>query len=145
MSGYIPYRTKEIVKDHDVPDGSEPFKATIITSLSFEEIDSIVIDGSLTFSQLFKSIAPFVVGWNALGRNSETGEYEPVPPPAEVGADALRAIEPSVAIWLALKIRTAPFGDPKDPKDKSGPIPSESTPGGVNDLDLASLTPVTLH
>jgi hypothetical protein len=144
MIGYRPNRTKEIVKEHDVPDGSEPFRATIITSLSFEEIDAIVIDGSLTYSQLFKSIAPFVVAWNALGRNSETGEYEPVPPPAEAGPDALRAIEPSVAIWLALMIRTAPFGDKKDPKGSNGQTTSDPMPGTQNGSDLDS-QPQLLH
>jgi hypothetical protein len=141
MIGYRPYRTKEIVKDHDAhdaPNGSEPFRATIVTSLSFEEIDAIVLDGSQTFSQLFRSIAPFVVAWNAFARNSETGEFEPLSPPAEAGPDILRAIEPSVSIWLALQIRTAPLGDPADPKESSESTPSGPMPDGQNEPDKDS-------
>jgi hypothetical protein len=139
MTGHVPNRTKVVTRDEDAPEGGEPFRATIVTSLSFEEIDAIVIDGSLTFSDLFAAIAPFVVAWNATARNRETGTYEPVPPPGESGPQALRALEPATAIWLAMQIRSAPFLPP-DPKESA---PSGSTPGGPNEPGSDSPTPET--
>lgn len=139
MTGHVPNRTKVVTRDEDAPESGEPFQATIVTSLSFEEIDAIVIDGSQTFSDLFAAIAPFVVGWNATARNRETGAHEPVPPPAEAGPQALRALEPRAALWLAMQIRSAPFLPP-DPKESA---PIASTPDGLNEPGSDSPTPET--
>jgi hypothetical protein len=128
MRGYIPRRTKEVVGSWEVPEGAEPFRATIITSLSFAEIDAIPLGEGSTFGQLFPVIAPYVVAWNAMGRNAETGEYEALPPPAEAGPEVLRLVEPMITTFLAIKLRTAHLGDETErPKDET---PSGTTPSG---------------
>lgn len=129
MAGYIPKRTKEVVGTWS-PEGEEPFRATIVTSLSFAEIDAIPLTSDATYEQLFPTIAPYVVAWNAMGRNAETGEYEPLPAPADAGPDVLRKVEPIVSLFLAGHLRRVHLGDPDDPKDGSGPKPSASTPAG---------------
>lgn len=130
MSGYIPRRTKEVTADWEVPDGSEPFRATIITSLSFAEIDAIPLNGEATYQDIFSAIAPYVVAWNAMGRNAETGEYEPVPAPAEAGPEALRVVDPLVSIFLAAKLKRVHLGDP-EAREKKEPHASD-TPAGRN-------------
>jgi hypothetical protein len=128
MSGYIPRRTKDVVADWEVPEGSEPFRATIITSLSFAEIDAIPLDGSASYGQLFQVIAPYVVAWNAMGRNAETGAYEPLPPPAEAGPDVLRLVEPMITMFLAIKLKRVHLGD--EAERPKGSTPSGTTPSG---------------
>ena len=112
----------------DVPDGSEPFRATIITSLSFAEIDAIPLNGEATYGDLFAAIAPYVVAWNAMGRNAETGEYELLPPPAEAGPDVLRLVEPLITTFLAIKLKRVHLGD-EAVREKKEP-PANDTPAG---------------
>lgn len=140
MSGYRPYRVKEVVKEHGIPEGSDPFRATVLTTLSFEEIDSIAIDGDRKWNDLFAAMAPMVVAWNLTARVSGTNEYEPIPPPAEAGPDVFRALEPKVTAWLAMKIRAAQYEIDDLPKEST---PSAPTPGGPNEPGSDSPTPGT--
>lgn len=108
MTGFIPAkRTKVIESTAPVSEGAEPFTATIVTSLTFAEIDSIPLNAEATWPSLFSAIAPYVVDWNALGRNSDTGEFEPLPPPAQAGPDVLRAVPAEISLFLAAKLKTA--------------------------------------
>lgn len=127
MNGYIPLRrTKPIEATFEAAEGAEPFRATIVTSLSFAEIDAIPISGK--WIDIFKGIAPYVVEWNALGRNSETGAYEPLPPPAEAGPDVLQAVPLEVTTFLVGRIKTVHLFDQDEQKNASGP--SGDTPAG---------------
>lgn len=138
MKGYIPRRTKEIAGTWS-PEGEEPFRATIVTSLSFGEIEAIPLNSDATYEQLFPTIAPFVVAWNAMGRNAETGEYEPLPAPADAGPEVLRKVEPMVSIFLAAKLRKVHLevveGRPLGSK------PAGSTPDGPSASDSDSAPP----
>lgn len=129
MSGYLPKRrTKVVTADWDVEDGGEPFQATIVTNLTFDDIDAIHLTNDTTYGELFPVIAPYVVAWNAMGRNSETGEYELLPPPAEAGPDVFKKVEPMVTTFLALKLRTVHLGDPAEREKKE--LSSDVTPDG---------------
>jgi hypothetical protein len=144
MSGYMPKRrTKVVTADWEVDEGVEPFQATIVTSLTFEEIDAISLTDETTYGELFTRIAPYVVAWNAMGRNSETGEYELLPPPAEAGPDVLKKVEGLITTWLALKLRRVHLGDDTDPKGETASTPSEPTPDGKQDGNSSSPTPVS--
>jgi hypothetical protein len=142
MAGYRPDRTKDVVRDVDTPEAAEPFRATIITSLSFDEIDALRIDAERTFESIFKIMAPFVVAWNAEARISGTSTYEPLPAPAEAGWEVLQGIEPKVAVWLINQLRSAPYAIVPDPKaNESESI--EPTPDGKSETDSDSQTPET--
>lgn len=136
--GYIPRRTKEITGEWS-PEGEEPFRATIITSLSFAEIEAIPFSSETTYDEIFPTIAPYVVAWNAMGRNAETGEYEPLPAPADGGPEMLRKVEPRVTVFLASKLRTVHLGDQTvRPKALT---PSGDTPAGRNGTGSDSIPP----
>jgi hypothetical protein len=137
--GYIPRRTKQVESSLPTAEGAEPFRATIVTSLSFAEIEAIPFGEHVTYRDMFEAIHPYVVAWNALGFNLETRQYEPVPPPAEAGAAAFQAVDPSVATFLAFKLKTVHLGDDKDrPK---GSTPSAPTPDGTSDDGSTSRAP----
>lgn len=105
-------------EDGDDPDNpAEPFRAEIRTNLTWGEIDTIDLSGGLTYAQLWDVLAPHVRAWNALGRNVETDGIEPVPPPAEAGPEAFRAIEPGLTMWLATQLRTIHLGGDERGKD----------------------------
>lgn len=139
-SGYIPRRTKEVIGPWPDTEGSDPFCATIVTSLSFAEIEAIPLDKDATFRDLFAAIAPYVVQWNALGRSAASGGYEPLPPPAEAGPDIFRSVDPQISTFLALMLKTVHFGDQEERSPKS--TPSDDTPDGLNGIDSDS-TPET--
>lgn len=113
MNGYIPpRRTKVIEGTFEAAEGAEPFRATIVTSLTFAEIAAIPLNSETTWPELFQAIAPYVTEWNAMGRNLETGEYEPLPPPAEAGPDVLRGVSTETSIFLATSLKTVHLKQP---------------------------------
>lgn len=138
MNGYIPpQRTREIEATFEAAEGAEPFRATIVTSLTFAEVDAIPLEDA-RWKDIFKAIAPYVLAWNAMARNVETGEYEPVPPPAEAGPDVFQLVPPDVTVFLAVKLKTAHLGD-KDERPKES-APSDDTPDGRHENSTASTT-----
>jgi hypothetical protein len=44
-------------------------------------------------------VAPYIEAWNAQGRDPDTGEWHPVPPPAIAGAAAFDAIGDELTSW----------------------------------------------
>lgn len=125
MTGFIPaQRTKVIEMTSDVAEGAEPFRATIVTNLTFNEVDAIPLSGQ--WMDIFRSIAPYVLEWNAMGRNIETGEYEPLPAPAVAGPDVLQSVTFDVSQFLVLRIKTAHLGDPDEPG--ANPEASDDSP-----------------
>lgn len=129
VRGYLPaarprYRwvACEWTADPDGGEGAEPFRAEIRTNLTWADIDAIKIfgDESLTFAELWGVLAPHVRAWNALGIDPTTGEAVPVPPPAEAGPDAFRAIDAALTVWLATQLRTAHLGGQERGKGSTG-------------------------
>jgi hypothetical protein len=117
-TGYRPKaRTRRIVADQERwPDaletlwpmwpeeGAEPFWADIRENLTFADLDHIPVTGA-TFADQWKAIAPWVVAWNAMALDPGTGEWEPVPPPAEAGPDALKTQPSSVTAFIVLCLK----------------------------------------
>jgi len=106
MPGFVPKpRTREVVCDWiEAEEGSDPLTATIRANLTFAEIDYINglfgKDAKVTYAEAFEIVAPNVIAWNAMALDRESGEYVAVPPPAEGGADSLRAVDALITDWL---------------------------------------------
>lgn len=95
----IEYRPDEL------PDGQEGLKFTIRTNLPFSEVDAIPYGMKVRFDEIWPVIAQYVIGWNVMAENMETGEWERVPPPAEAGPEAFSALDDVEALWLVLAIK----------------------------------------
>lgn len=120
-------------------EGYEPLKATIRINLSYEELEAIPFNRKVTNQEVWEAIAPHVTAWTVTRYNHETGDYEPVPPPAEAGWEVLKALDSLETVWLHRAVRfgylTTPKGEEDRGKDSSG---SESTPSTESDNDSAS-------
>lgn len=95
----IEYRPDEL------PEDQEGLKVTIRSNLTFAEVDEIPYGLKVKFADIWPVIAPYVIAWNVMGENVETGEWEPVPPPAEAGVSSFDALEDVEALWLILAIK----------------------------------------
>lgn len=127
MSGYrVRPRYRTVVCDWGTPeDGELPFTATIRTNLTFDQLNAIPGGEGVTFAEIWNEIHPYVKDWNLVGENLATGAIERVPPPAEAGPEAFRALDAELNIWLIAQVRTAHLGGPER---KNGHTPSGSTP-----------------
>ena len=136
IGGFVPRpRTKQVVCGWFEPaDGAEPLTATIRTDLIYAHIDAINDlrrDPATMLADMWPMLAPFVPAWNAVALDLATGEYAPVPPPAEAGRDAFRSVDPLVTIWLAAELGRVHLGDDR-PKDATPAGSSESGTAGGN-------------
>jgi hypothetical protein len=95
--------TKGIVKNMTPEEGSEPFWADVRDDLTFADIDSL--DPKKPFADVWAIINPWVIAWNAMGQDRDTGEWVPVPPPAEIGEDAFKSQRTQVTLFIAWCIR----------------------------------------
>lgn len=138
MNGYLPRRrTRELIcafPGLEPEEGAEPLRATVVSSLTFDQLDAIPNpifkddDDRLFYRhtrELREAIAPFVLAWNCLAIDRESGQPVPLPPPAESGPDILRAVAPEVAVWLGHELRLIHV---------SGRDPKETTPSGTTDV-----------
>ncbi len=108
----------------DLEEGEEPFKATIRTNLSFAEVNELPPVTSLTYAETWELMAPHITSWNLVAYVHETGEVEPVPPPAEAGVDVFRATDPLYSQWLYVTLQLAHQGGVNgvlERKNASGP------------------------
>lgn len=141
--GFVPKpRTREIVCEWLEPEeGAEPLAATIVVNLSFWEVDYInelLSNPKVTYQELFDVVAPKVVGWNAMAVDRATGELAPVEPPAEVGTDALRVVDPMITIWLARALSRVHYGG----EERSGKSkPSAGSPAPADGENTTSPPP----
>lgn len=90
------------------PEASDPTNALqveIQRNVSFAETDSIVLHGKVTFEQIRQSLAPYIRNWNLQGRDINTGEIVPIPPPMQAGPDMLMYVENQELIWIAMAIK----------------------------------------
>lgn len=88
-------RTTEIeAPDHIAPyeDGSEPFRATIRTSITQADLTRIVGPGS-QWADVWPRIAPFVLAWNL-----------DIPAPAEGGPTQFGELETPLMVWLCNEV-----------------------------------------
>jgi hypothetical protein len=103
-------------------------------NLTFDQINAIPKGFNATHQQVWEEIAPYITGWNLTALNIESGEVEPVPPPAEAGPDVFRALDSELSAWLISWMRTIHVGGPGAVADqaesarKKGLTPSVATP-----------------
>lgn len=101
-------------------DGFKPLWAEIDANLTFDDAEAIPDIFNTPFGQLYRHVCPRVRAWNARGIDQETGRLRLVPPPAEIGADAFRAVKPTIMLWLAYTLKTIHLGGgPNRPKETS--------------------------
>lgn len=133
VAGFVPKpRTTEVVCNLIAPqDGADPLTATVRADLTFAEIDELIAlrnNPEATYAEIFDAIARSVLAWNALAFDNASGDYQPVPPPAEVGPDALRAVDKMVTLWLLWELSGVHLGgeerEKKDPPPADTPRPS---------------------
>jgi len=127
-------RTKTIIAELFEPEeGSDPLSVTIAVNLTFEEVDALSAmlssNSKTTFSELFDAIADRVIAWNITSIDRISGEERPVPPPAEIGAQAFRLIDPLITNWIAWKLATIYRDDP-DREGKQTPVGDTGAPAG---------------
>src|SRR5690606_32172954 len=96
--GYRPRRrTKTFVCDIpelEPEEGFDPIWVEVVTSLDWGAREDIKRQPKQRYDERFPLIAPYVVGWNVTAPDAETGEWNPVPPPSEAGADVFHLIDP---------------------------------------------------
>ncbi len=107
IAGYrrpVHYARREF-RPPDLPEGAEPLWAKVRSNLTFERLDAIPFGQGVTFNDTFAVIAPYVVEWNVQGENLQTGEWEPVPPPAEAGPSVFEQLDHLEAFWIIMAIK----------------------------------------
>ena len=110
-------------------DGDEPFRALVRSNLTWGEIADLEDVRSRTWTELWALMAPYVAEWNALGRDPD-GNALPVPPPAEGGPDAFRAIDASLTLWLMGELRQVHLGGEERGKGSAAPASSDGSTSG---------------
>ncbi len=130
----------EVVYDIVEPmEGYEPLKATIQINLSYEQLEAIPFNREATNQEVWEAIAPYVTAWTVTRQNLETGEFEPVPPPAEAGWEVLKVLDPLETLWLHRAVRFGYRGTPKGEEDRGNDSAgSAPTPDSGNDSDSAN-------
>ena len=130
MQGYrrVPRYEEIEYRPDELPADQEGLKVTIRTNLSFREIEQIPYSLGTKYAEIWPWIAPYVTKWNVMGENLETGEWEPVPPPAEGGVSSFDALEDVESLWLILAIKFKHRQKVDSDEGKTGSTPSESGP-----------------
>lgn len=82
-----------------------PLSVLIQNNVTFDQIEAIPYGEGVEYDQIERALAPYVKRWNVTAINVETGEREPVPPPAEAGPDALKVLSAVELEWLAIRIK----------------------------------------
>lgn len=90
--------------------GFSPLWAEIDASLTIRESSLIPNPFEATIADLAPHVAPRVRAWNAKWLNPETGKAEPVPAPAEIGAEAFVMVQTTILAWLAFTLKTLHLG-----------------------------------
>jgi len=100
--------------------GCAPLWAEIDAGLTFDDAEAIPNIFETPYGQLYRYVCPRVRAWNAKARDLNTGHLMDVPPPAEIGPDAFRAIHPRILLWIAYTLKTIHLGGgPNRPKETS--------------------------
>lgn len=109
-------------------EGHERLWAEIRADLPMAALDDLPLGPDENYIDLWTAIAPHVRAWNALGLDIRTGETKPVPPPAEMGPDAFKHVDPMIGIWIGQQLQQTYHQAVANPKASAAPPPSASTP-----------------
>lgn len=111
--------------------GFKPMWAEIDASLTFHEALAIPLVAGTPMRAIYPHIVNRVRSWNIRAFNPESGKMEPVPPPCEIGVEALFRVRPAVVEWLGSIIKlTSLQGGPNRKNETSD---SADGPSGTND------------
>jgi hypothetical protein len=144
IGGFVPRaRTVEVVCDWiDPADGAEPLTATLAANLTWGEIGYLSgllarLNDGLTNAEVWTAIAPRILSWNAVAYDMATGEYAPVPSPAEAGNDAFRSVDAMVTPWLLYALTRLHLGGDDRPKESTPAASSANGSAGDNSAATA--------
>lgn len=87
----------------------EPLGVFLRANLTFAQMAAIPYGEGVRYADIEAAIAPHILRWNVTAINAQNGKREPVPPPAEVGPNAMRLLSEIELEWLAIQLR-APAG-----------------------------------
>jgi hypothetical protein len=113
-------------------EGAERLFAEIRADIPFGVLDDIPLGGDESYNDLWDAIGPMVRAWNALGLDIRTGEYRPVPPPAEIGREAFAAVDPLIGIWLGQMLKQTYRQAVSDPKATASSAASGGGPSSAS-------------
>ncbi len=113
-------RTKTYVCDLPDFEGFE-IKAKRLTFAELRDLPDL----EATHDEVWQHIHPYVVGWNAQAE-TEAGDWEDVPPPAEAGPEVFMLIEPELSVWIYAQLK---FGYLGGAALRKKPTTPESTSG----------------
>lgn len=132
-------RTRRVVCDWIEPaDGAERLWADVRSDIPLGVTDEIPFGQQHTHKEGWEAVAPWVVEWNAMGWDTATKTFQPVPAPAVGGPDVFRWLDPIVVEWLAFTLRTTYLNLVSDDQKKA----SSGTESNPSDDDSASSVPV---
>lgn len=129
-------RTIEVVCDWlDPDDGAEPLTARLAINLTNAEIAYLSgmlgrLNNGLLLVDVWTAISPRVLSWNAEAFDMASGSWVPVPPPAEIGADAFRAVDSVITSWLLYELTHSFLGGAERPKEPTPPGSTDDGSGG---------------
>jgi hypothetical protein len=106
-------RTRRLEAENATISTGEAVYAEIVEDLTWGELKKLQTDAPLSgakYDDAAQAIARYVVGWNVEGRNAETGDMEPLPPPSVAGVDVFDAVEPWIISWLFVSLHTVHQG-----------------------------------
>ena len=117
-------------------EGSDPLWVTLNNGLTFRQVNSIPFGPAVTYGELWRAVAQYVLAWNAMGE-TEDGTFEILPAPAEAGPEIFNNVRNQVVSWIAWELRFGTFEDQNRGKDEKS---SEPTQNGLNETDEDNLT-----
>jgi hypothetical protein len=119
-------------------DGAEALRIECRSDLLIGEVEAIPVAAGTPLREVWRSITPHIRAWNVRALNTETGEWEDVPPPRVMGADAFKFVKPLAAEWMAFVVKFARLRDLTHPK---GEQPIDDGPSSPSDSALVSDSP----
>ena len=103
------------------PDTGNPFEAEIIAEITMSAQERLTLEKP--WPDVYKDLAPYVIGWNAAADDNPQGKFEPLPAPADGGWEVFKRLRNNVAmfIWICLKFNVG------------GDLPKEQSSSGSTD------------
>lgn len=113
-------------------DGAQPLWIELDATLTIREVMSIPLAKGKPLAGVIPHLVNRVRAWNVHEFDPETGQFVPVPPPSEIGADAFARCRPAVIEWIATMLQTMSLGG--GPKGESA---TQQSGDGVSSPNVA--------